>query len=201
MQTQVASDEDLMRAAQNGQPQRFGELIRRYRVAMLRFATGRLGSSTLAEDAVQETFLAAFRARHTFDARFRARTWLWTILVNECRRVWDRRRRMTELETEAVLRSRGTVDPSPEECLIARESRQRLERFLGDLPVDQAQALRFRFYEGLTFREVAQRLGVSLSTAKNRVRSGLEQLAALCRPADAATQCDRRPQGVGGRMP
>lgn len=189
-----------MRLAQSGEPQRFGELMRRHREAMLRFATARLGSASLAEDAVQETFLAGFRGRQTFDHQYRVRTWLWTILAHECRRVWDRRRRMLEIETEALRRDEPRTelrDITPDERLMARERRQRFEQFLTSLPMDQARALRLRFYEGLTLREVAERSGVSLSTAKNRVRTGLERLAALCRPIEDPTDVPE-PVGIGG---
>ncbi|MEK6237366.1 MAG: hypothetical protein N2C14_21860, partial [Planctomycetales bacterium] len=67
-----------MRRVQAGETHRFGELIRRYRVALLRAAESRLGSRSLAEDCVQDAFLSAFQARAGYNPRFSFRAWLWT---------------------------------------------------------------------------------------------------------------------------
>ncbi len=87
------SDEQLMLQAQEGQTERFAELIARHREAMVRAARHRLGDETLAEDAVQEAWMAAYRYRHTYKPQYRLRTWLWTLLMNQCRTVWLRRQR------------------------------------------------------------------------------------------------------------
>src|SRR5580704_7969284 len=76
---------------QAGQIELFDVLVRRYRGPLLNVAWSKLGDPTWAEDAVQETFLAAFAARATYNPRFAFRTWVWTILLNLCRRQWQRR--------------------------------------------------------------------------------------------------------------
>ena len=88
-----SDDSQLMRQVQAGEFRSFDLLVERYRPALLRVAAGMLGDQGLAEDVVQETFLAVFAARHTFDPAFHFRTWLWTILLNFCRRHAARRGR------------------------------------------------------------------------------------------------------------
>jgi RNA polymerase sigma-70 factor (ECF subfamily) len=79
-----SSDAALMARAARGETECFAELVRRYRPPLARVARSRLGRADWAEDAVQETFLAAFKSRASYDPRFSFRTWLWTILLNQC---------------------------------------------------------------------------------------------------------------------
>jgi RNA polymerase sigma-70 factor (ECF subfamily) len=177
-------DADLMRHVQAGDHARFEELVHRYRPALLRVARSRLARADWAEDAAQETLLAAFKSRHTFDPQRGFRTWLWTILLNQCRRLEARRTRRPRVTCEA---DRTGEEPSPQpaadaaplplEQLLARERTELLDALLARLPATQADALRLRFFAGLKFQEIADAVGCSLLTAKNRVRAGLHALA------------------------
>src|SRR4029077_6986423 len=84
-------DVQIMCRVQAGEVELFDLLVRRYRGPLLNVAWSKLGDATWAEDVVQETFLAAFAARATYNPRFAFRTWVWTILLNLCRRQWQRR--------------------------------------------------------------------------------------------------------------
>lgn len=185
------TDQQLMRLAQGPQPHRFGDLIRRYRGPLLRVAQSRLGNRQLAEDVVQETFLSAFKSRHTYNHAYGFRTWLWTILLNHCRSAWRGRQRgpnlrpICENSAEPVETS---GEAAPELGLMAAERREQLDRLLAELNSDQADALRLRFFGGLKFHEIAETMGCSLSTAKNRVRWGLEKLAAALARQTAAEE-------------
>jgi len=189
------SDEELMLRAAAEEPPRFGELIRRYRGPLLRTAESRLGNKLWAEDVVQETFLAAFKSRATFKPECSFRTWLWTILLNQCRTAWSRQQRGPRVQTWTPAQEDGQTHaglaqravPSPEAALLARERTQMLDRHLSALPPEQADALRLRFFGELKFSEIADAMGCSLGTAKNRVRWGLERLSAVLGPA-AATE-------------
>src|SRR4029079_5732395 len=76
----------LLAAALAGEEQAFALLTSRYQGPLLKAAATRLGRRELAEEAVQETFLCAHRWLATYDSRFSFRTWLWTILLNQCSR-------------------------------------------------------------------------------------------------------------------
>jgi len=182
------SDQALMRLVQAGDPLPFAELVRRYQPALLRVACSRLGRLDWAEDAVQETFLAAFKSRHTYDEQFGFRTWLWTILLNQCRRSQSIHARIPKVscrsdETTAVQEpalfqaSVVRAEPLPLARLLDQERSALLESMLARLSVVQADALRLRFFGGLKFPEIAAAMGCSLPTAKNRVRWGLMRLA------------------------
>jgi RNA polymerase sigma-70 factor, ECF subfamily len=179
-----SDDSQLMRQVQAGEFRAFDLLVARYRPALLRVAAGMLGDPGLAEDVVQETFLAVFAARHTFDPAFHFRTWLWTILLNFCRRHAARRTRQPQQLVRSALpqgeQARVPEVESPETALsglLERERNEELQRRLNQLPDAQADALRLRFFAGLTYHEIARSMGISLGGAKLRVRVGLEKLS------------------------
>lgn len=183
------SDADVMLRVQAGELEQFATLIRRYQAALLRVARSRLGDASWAEDVVQETLLAVYKARHTYDPRRNFRTWLWTILINQCRAQAQRRSRWLRIFSWGApnepddLPLAETPDAelagAPLERLLAAERTALLESLLSQLPQPQADALRLRFFGELKFQEIADSLGCSLLTAKNRVRVGLLRLAQL----------------------
>jgi RNA polymerase sigma-70 factor (ECF subfamily) len=182
------ADELLMRRVQAGQVGLFAELVRRYQPALGRVARSRLRQAQGAEDVVQETFLAAFKSRHTYRHEFSFRTWLWTILLNQCRSHAQRLARNPQSlwhvrgdEPDASCLATECTQPLPLAELLARERTELLESLLTRLSSAQADALRLRFYGGLKFHEIAAAMGCSLGTAKNRVQAGLLKLSEMLR--------------------
>ncbi|QDU96872.1 RNA polymerase sigma factor [Lignipirellula cremea] len=182
-----SDDGALVAAVLAGDHDAFSDLVQKYQRPLLRVAASRLGRSDWAEDAVQETFLCAFRSLHTYDSHYNFRTWLWTILLNQCRRQYQRRMR-TPLVTawsdqsdtsQPVPRETVCDSLSPQIQLLAKERAEQLEQLLAELPEAQADAMRLRFYGGLKFQEIADAMGSGLSTAKNRVRVGLTRMAEM----------------------
>jgi RNA polymerase sigma-70 factor (ECF subfamily) len=188
------SDRELMRGVASGHTEWFAVLVRRYQGPLLRVAHSRLGRRDWAEDVVQEAFLAAFRWRHTFRPEANIRTWLWTILLNQCHRHYRRRARRPRIEPLALGTddSRGFAidlagsEPSPLARLLQKERSERIDALLAQLTEPQADALRLRFFGGLKFQEIADTMGCALVTAKNRVRYGLARMAQLLAQAEAA---------------
>jgi RNA polymerase sigma-70 factor (ECF subfamily) len=197
------SDQELMRQAQQGDRAAFAEIVRRYRPALLRVAQSRLGRPDRAEDAVQETLLAAFQWRGSFRPTGNFRTWLWTILLNQCRRSWSgqaRRPRLygfddqpaAEVEPAVYQASLDRGDGPPWQRLLAQERSELLESLLKQLPPAEADALRLRFFAGLKFEEIAETTQCSLGTAKNRVKWGLMRLADSIREHEQANVAGSR---------
>ncbi len=173
-------DQEIMRMVVAGRTDLFGELVRRHRLALQRAALSKLFDASDAEDAVQETFLAAFRARQTFDPAYSLRGWLWTILLNVCRR--HRRRPVNSLPLQELAASHEPITMANGlQELLAAERSAALYELLDRMPEVQSDALRLRFFGELQFNEIAQAMQCSLNAAKDRVRKGLEQLAALAR--------------------
>src|SRR5689334_21955984 len=135
-------DAQIMRLVQEGRFEPFDELVRRYRGPLLRVAESKLGNAAWAEDVVQETFLAVFAARDTFNPSFAFRTWLWTILLNLCHRQLKRSgRRRQEVSTQTAFASdggAGQVEPVHHESGLSQallaERDARLRELLRKLP-------------------------------------------------------------------
>jgi len=182
------SDGTLIADVLSGKTERFAIIVNRYQRALLNVAKSRLGRDDWAEDVTQEAFLCAFKSLKSYDSTYSFRTWLWTILLNQCRRHYQKSQRKPQvnlwtdgqarddfsLEQEALLESETETAESQ---LMAKEQTEKLERMFGMLPEAQADALRLRFYGGLKFQEIANAMGCSLSTAKNRVRWGLTAIS------------------------
>jgi RNA polymerase sigma-70 factor (ECF subfamily) len=187
-----ATDAALVARVNAGDRECFGELVRRYSPALARVARSRLGRADWADDVVQETFLSAFRSCATYDPRYSFRTWLWTILLNQCKSHFLRRMRRVPVEPLANCDEAGAVadngrqsDDSPLARLLAAERSATLEQLLSRISSVQADALRLRFFGGLKFQEIAETMQCSLNTAKHRVREGLVRMASLIESADA----------------
>jgi DNA-directed RNA polymerase specialized sigma24 family protein len=91
-------DAELMRRAQAEDAEAFGVLVERYQQALLRVTRSRMRRVDWADELVQETLMAAYRGRRTFDRRFSFRTWLWTILLNHCKAHAARHHRHPRIE-------------------------------------------------------------------------------------------------------
>lgn len=180
-------DLQIMRLVQAGRVELFDVLVQRYRGPLLNVAWSKLGDAAWAEDAVQETFLAAFASRATYNPKFAFRTWVWTILLNLCRRQWQRREsrpREESLSGPSAERT-GYREPATHDTALSivlrTERREQIHRMLARLPEPQADALRLRFFGGLQFAEIALAMDSSLGAAKQRVKNGLAALAGQVR--------------------
>lgn len=169
-----------MDRVQHGQRELFEVLVRRYRQALLRVAESRLGDRTLAEDVVQEAFLAAYAARDTYRPAFAFRTWLWTILLNLCSKQWQRRQSRREVTAGTLTGDHPPTLQSHETGLsvaLGTERREQVQARIAKLPEVQADAIRLRFFGELSFAEIAAVMGSSLGAAKLRVKHGLQTLS------------------------
>ena len=184
----------LVAAAQAGNRAAFAAIVERYQGPLLSAARSRLGQRELAEDAVQEAFLCALKWLASYDSRYSFRTWLWTILLNQCTRIGQKQARAENRsqgiesggrrpattpagDSSFAQGERVSLEASPVELLLRRERVEQLHELLGRLPEVQADALRLRFFGGLKFQEIADAMGISESGAKNRVKLALVQLA------------------------
>jgi RNA polymerase sigma-70 factor (ECF subfamily) len=136
-----------------------------------------LRDPALAQDAVQDAFLGAWRTAAAFDARRgTAQTWLLTLVhrraVDVVRR--EERRRTDPLDDAPVASGEST-----EEEVSVREQRRAVQAALAQLPADQREVLELSYYGGLTQTELAERLGIPLGTVKSRVFAGLARLRDL----------------------
>ncbi len=175
------SDEALVALVARGDEGALGELYDRIGRIAYGLALRVLRDEQLAEDAVQEGFLAVWRSAAGFRAeRAKASTWILTLVhrraVDTVRR--EERRRAEPLVDEAAASVRDPA-ASTEEAAWLRFERERVQEALGQLPDVQREALELAYYGGFTQSELAERLGVPLGTIKSRMFAGLSRLREL----------------------
>lgn len=176
--TDELSDGEVVRRVLGGESARFATLVTRYELPLRRLAQSRGLVPELADEAVQETFLAAYRYLAGYDASYSFRTWLWTILLNQCKRLLVGQAKQQALANNSTQQDHPSSDPSldPVRSAMQQEDRERLESLMQQLPEVLGEALRLRFFADATYPEIAECQGCCLATAKNRVRSALQWL-------------------------
>jgi RNA polymerase sigma factor (sigma-70 family) len=178
------SDEALVALVARGDETALGELYDRIGRVAYGLAMRILRDDRLAEDAVQEGFLAVWRSAATFRAdRAKASTWILTLVhrraVDLVRR--EERRRTEPLSDEFAVAAAdaAAVAEATDEAAWLRFERERVQAALSQLPDVQREALELAYYGGFSQSELAERLGVPLGTIKSRMFAGLARLREL----------------------
>jgi RNA polymerase sigma-70 factor (ECF subfamily) len=173
------SDEALVALAARSEQSALAELYDRYGRPAYGLALRVLRDEALAEDAVQDAFMAIWRTAPRFvPERGRASTWILTLVhrraVDVVRR--EQRRRTDSLD---VTPHEAVSDTAPDEEAWLRLQRERVQAALRQLPDQQREALELAYYGGFTQSELAERLGQPLGTIKSRMFIGLSRLREL----------------------
>ncbi|MFE9608215.1 RNA polymerase sigma factor SigM [Streptomyces sp. NPDC006012] len=175
------SDQDLLARHVGGDPDAFGELVRRHRDRLWAVALRTLGDREEAADAVQDALVSAYRAAHTFRGHSAVTTWLHRITVNAC---LDRARKAASRRTAPVddtERLEQLLEPHESASAPAERNdlhRQLLEA-LATLPHDQRAALVLVDMQGYPVAEAARILDVPVGTVKSRCARGRARLLPL----------------------
>jgi RNA polymerase sigma-70 factor, ECF subfamily len=174
------SDELLVERAVAGDTEAFGEIVRRWERRIYALAYGILGREDEARDAAQETFVAAFRNLPHFRGEAKVSSWLHRIAVNQCitrqRRSKARAETSLEVEAEAGRARFASANGSPASETEAGQRAEAVRRAVAALPPELREVVVLKEFEGLTFQEIAEALGVPLSTVKSRLYTALKQL-------------------------
>ena len=171
------TDEQVLEAVGRGDDDALGELYDRFGRLAFRLAFRILRDRALAEDAVQEAFLAVWRSADAYK-RERAKPSTWILTVVHRRAVDIVRREQSRRSEPLEVAPEPSVGPADEDAVL-RDRRAAVQAALTELPGDQRQALELAYYGGLTQSELAERLGVPLGTVKSRMFAGLGRLREL----------------------
>ena len=168
-------DKELIRKALGGSERAWFKLIRRYESRVFNLAYRMTGNRQDALDLMQEAFLAAFRNLPNFrhDGPFPA----WLLRITSHRSVdFIRRRRINPLhgadDVSDLEIGRTHVEQEAED----HQLRRTLIDVMKNLPVEQRQVVELKFFQGLTFEDIAIQIGIPANTAKTRLYSALKTL-------------------------
>jgi RNA polymerase sigma-70 factor, ECF subfamily len=171
------SDEAVLALVARSDETALAELYDRFGRVAYGLALRILRDPSLAEDAVQEAFLAVWRTADRFLAeRAKASTWVLTIVH---RRAVDVVRREERRRAEPIEDEPHPAGEATDEEASLRERRRIVQEALAKLPPEQRQALELAYYGGLTQSELAERLGQPLGTIKSRMFAALGRLREL----------------------
>lgn len=168
MAVRSVDDRRLVELHKAGDEDAFTEIVSAYYAQLMSHARRRLRDPRAAEDAVQEAMLRAYRALPRFNGEYRLGAWLHRIVENVCADEGNRRRREGEL-TDKVM-----ALPAAAETDVATEAiaDPEVTEALRNLSPNYRDALVLRYVEGLPYRDVAARTGVSEENARARAHRG-----------------------------
>ncbi len=187
--TEYADDAGLVERLRSGEEQAFIELIERYHAALLRLARVYVRDTAVAQDVVQDTWLAVLRGLDRFEARSSLKTWIFRILINIARTRATREQRSVPLSTLLDSMSADAFEPAveperflardaprwpghwvslpmdwevgPEVRFLARETRTEIQAAIDALPANQRAVMSLRDAAGWTAAEVCNILQIS----------------------------------------
>jgi RNA polymerase sigma factor (sigma-70 family) len=170
------SDGDLMQAYAAGDARAFETLYDRHALPVWRFVQRNLQDTALADELVQDVWFSVVRQGARYEPRARFRTWLFTIAHHRLVDHWRSHRPHASLDAEtqdgASLADMLAAESGfgPERQLDSREQAQALLDALADLPPVQREAFLLQAEGGLSLNDIAAATGVSMETAKSRLR-------------------------------
>lgn len=177
---QPATDADLVSRVAGGDAGAFGELYRRRRGDVFRFALHMTGSRAVAEDVAQDVFVAVIGSAARYDpSRAAVATWLCGMARNHIRQRRDRDRPFQPLSSLAGdTRGEPAVLPDPLGDLARVEGIERLRRVILTLPAKYREAVALCDLQEMSYAEAAAVMRCRVGTVRSRLHRGRELLAA-----------------------
>jgi RNA polymerase sigma-70 factor (ECF subfamily) len=198
----IASDEGTVAALRAGDEDTFRDLFQRSFPVMKRVARGYVASEAVAEEVVQDTWMAVLTGIDRFEGRSALATWIFSILVHQAKNHSARERRSQPMSAVAPDRAEEpAVDPDrfqtdddawpghwatpprpwqkPERRLLSLEARERLKEALEQLPDRQRLIVALRDVEGLSAQEVCNLLELSQENQRVLLHRGRSRLRAV----------------------
>jgi RNA polymerase sigma-70 factor (ECF subfamily) len=175
-------DRRTLQAIKAGDPGALERLYRRYGPAVLALCRRILGDPTEAEDAALDSFVQVWERSDRYDpSRASPLTYLMTIARSRAiDRLRARRRAPVPVDwTDEAWPAGESSRQDPYDAALAAERRERVQAALRALGERERRAVELSFYDGLSHREIAERLVLPLGTVKTRIRQGLIRLRGL----------------------
>jgi len=175
------TDAALVGRVVGGDTDAFAILVARHRDRLARYAFRMLGDRHDAEEALQDSFVRAFRALSRCDNPERFDAWLFSILVNRCRTTGARssRRTRTFVHDDAALLGAASAADGAAVELERRGWRVEIDRALAQLDAGQREAFLLKHVEDMSYDEMAALTGVGVSALKMRVKRACDRLRDL----------------------
>lgn len=188
----LSEEQTWLAAARRGDSQAFCRLVELYQRQVYNLAYRMLGDGAEAEDAAQEAFVRAFTQLATFRPEKSFRTWLLAIAAHYCiDRLRQRRVAWLSIEQEEAPPAELTSSlPGPEDSLLHSEREQAVRRLLAGLPPDYRLAIVLRYWCDMSYEEIAETTGSTVSAVKTRLFRARGWLAEQAKSRDGLLRAD-----------
>jgi len=178
---EAESESGLLDQARRGSLFAFEEIVRRYQRRVYATAYRIVRRHEVADDVAQEAFIRAHRSLDRFDTRRPFGPWICRIVanlaVNHVRSPQAREDALPDGHAETPSAAAG-----PLQAILDAEARAMLDRALGELPAEQRAVFCLRVFEELSYREIADALGIEMGTVMSRLSRAREKLRDALRP-------------------
>ena len=180
------ADIEIIKECLNGNISIFSELVNRYKKLVFNTAYRMLGNYEEAEDASQEAFVRMYKSLNRYDPNYKFSTWAVRITTNYCLDMIRKRKAETyPLDEQYDLKDEGMT---PEEQYIILEKQQMVQRAIDSLP-DKYKELIILFHNrGLSYSEIMEVTGESLTIVKNRLYRGRQMLRDIIKKYDKESE-------------
>ncbi len=178
-------DIEIIDRALNGDQKAYAELLNRYQDSIYFLLLRKVGNENDAEDLTMETFGKAFNCLHQYTPLYTFSTWLFRIAINNCIDFVRKKR----IRPQSVDSGIDFNDPdnagftslglSPEENIIKKQKAEELKKIIQTLKPRYARLIEMRYYQEMTYEEIAQTLNLPLGTVKAQLYRAKELLAPL----------------------
>ncbi len=165
---QEMDETSLLRASLSGDTEAWGEIVSRYKQAVFGLTVGFLRNDADAEDVTHDAFIRAYENLRRYKLEKKFSTWLFTIASNLCRN----RLRYRKYHPLASPIGEMAGGSSPEKAIAKQDRREQVISCLDKLPPKYRKPLVLRFYNELSYREIADVLSSAEGTIKTHIHRG-----------------------------
>lgn len=183
-------DEQLVKAYANGNNEAFDILLKRHQDRIFNYILRIVKNEDIANDIFQETFVKAImtikQGRYTDNGKFPA--WISRIahnlIIDHFRQEKSENMQSADLEDIDVLNRKELCEATIEDLIISDQIMSDVKYLINELPELQKEVLKMRYYQNLSFKEIAEITGVSINTALGRMRYAILNLRRIATEKD-----------------
>ena len=170
------SDEKIVEIVRSKDKEQYAEIIRRYQVRLMRYATYLVGESHTAADVVQEAFIKAFINLNGFDLKKKFSSWIYRIVHNEAMNVISKDKKKESLDDHMQYAS--NVDITDD--VIKQELVQHANHCLEKMPILYKEPLSLYFLDEKSYEEISDILRIPVATVGTRINRAKGVMKKIC---------------------
>lgn len=170
------TDEEIVRKIQEGELEEFREIVRRYEAKLHYYAFRILGDKDMAEDAIQESFIKAYKNINSFDIRKKFSSWMYRIVHNESINLYHKNKDHLSIEDFHETLSNGETERSVQKRIDLKKNREILDKAVSTLPIKYREVIILRYFEDKSYEEISEILRMPANTVGTFINRGKKEL-------------------------